>query len=58
MEGDLMKVYVLEKSVTLSGKSWEILQKLKQLQNRYVYVNDWIADIHDQVPPTPLKRIK
>ncbi|MCY9004724.1 Z-ring formation inhibitor MciZ [Peribacillus frigoritolerans] len=53
-----MKVYVLEKSVTLSGKSWEILQKLKQLQNRYVYVNDWIADIHDQVPPTPLKRIK
>ncbi|MED4695707.1 Z-ring formation inhibitor MciZ [Peribacillus frigoritolerans] len=53
-----MKVYVLEKSVTLSGKSWEIIQKLKQLQNQYVYVNDWITDIHDQVPPTPLKRIK
>ncbi|MCM3675554.1 MULTISPECIES: Z-ring formation inhibitor MciZ [Peribacillus] len=53
-----MKVYVLEKSVTLSGKSWEILQKLKQLQNQYVYINDWIADIHDQVPPTSLKRIK
>ena len=29
-----MKVYVLEKSVTLSGKSWEIIQKLKQLQNQ------------------------
>ncbi|TKH07236.1 Z-ring formation inhibitor MciZ [Peribacillus simplex] len=53
-----MKVYVLEKSVTLSGKSWEILQKLKLLQNQYVYVNDWIADIHDQVPPTHLKRVK
>ncbi|MGE7183016.1 Z-ring formation inhibitor MciZ [Peribacillus sp. NPDC006672] len=52
-----MKVYVFEKSVTLSGKSWEIIQKLKQLQNQYVYINDWIADIH-QVPPTPLKRIK
>ncbi|PJN89932.1 MULTISPECIES: Z-ring formation inhibitor MciZ [Bacillaceae] len=53
-----MKIYVLEKSVTLSGKSWEILQKLKQLQDQYVYINDWIADIHHQVPQTPLKRIK
>ncbi|MFD9626859.1 Z-ring formation inhibitor MciZ [Peribacillus muralis] len=53
-----MKMYVLEKSVTLSGKSWEILQKLKQLQDQYVYINDWIADNHNQVPPTPLKRIK
>ncbi|MBK5483846.1 Z-ring formation inhibitor MciZ [Peribacillus sp. TH16] len=53
-----MKVYVLEKGVILSGKSWEIIQKLKQLQNKYVYINDWIADIPDQQTTSPLKRIK
>ncbi|MFD6442094.1 Z-ring formation inhibitor MciZ [Peribacillus sp. NPDC060186] len=53
-----MKVYVLEKGVILSGKSWEVIQKLKQLQNKYVYINDWIADIHDQQATSPLKRIK
>jgi hypothetical protein len=58
MEGDSMKVYVLDKGVILSGKSWEIVQKLKQLQNKYVYINDWIADIHDKQATSPLKRIK
>ncbi|MGE6375253.1 Z-ring formation inhibitor MciZ [Peribacillus muralis] len=53
-----MKIYVLEKSVTLSGKSWEIIQKLKQMQDQYVYINDWIADMSHQGPHPPLKRIK
>ncbi|MGG4155444.1 Z-ring formation inhibitor MciZ [Peribacillus muralis] len=53
-----MKIYVLEKSVTLSGKSWEIIQKLKQMQDQYVYINDWIADMGRQGPHPPLKRIK
>ncbi|MBR8644631.1 hypothetical protein KEH51_09365 [[Brevibacterium] frigoritolerans] len=53
-----MKVYVLEKKRYFIRKELGNYSKLKQLQNQYVYVNDWIADIHDQVPPTPLIRIK
>ncbi|WP_110927533.1 Z-ring formation inhibitor MciZ [Bacillus massiliglaciei] len=41
-----MKIYVLEKSIVCSGKSWEIIQKLKQLRKEYTYVQEWIADIH------------
>lgn len=51
-----MKIHVFENGIVFSGKSWEIIQKLKNLQSDYVYVNDWIADIHRQ--PHPLKRIK
>ncbi|MFJ7637095.1 Z-ring formation inhibitor MciZ [Peribacillus sp. NPDC097264] len=52
-----MKIHVFENGIVFSGKSWEIVQKLKSLQSDYVYVNDWIADIHRQ-EPHPLKRIK
>jgi len=40
-----MKVYVHEKGVILAGKSWEILQKLKEYQKEYETVSNWINDI-------------
>lgn len=52
-----MKIHVLENSIVLSGNSREIIQKLKKLQNKYVYVSDMIADIHYCKTPS-LKRIK
>lgn len=51
-----MKVYVSEKGIILSGKAWEIKEKLKQYQNQYGYVNDWVRDVHRQAPA--LKRMK
>lgn len=41
-----MKVYVLEKSIVLSGKCWEVQQKLKEYQKHYYFVHDWISAIH------------
>jgi hypothetical protein len=55
MEGDFMKVYVLESGIVFSGKSWEIIQRLKQLQGEYIFVNDWISDIHERQVVPPLK---
>ncbi|MFJ7746066.1 Z-ring formation inhibitor MciZ [Peribacillus sp. NPDC097295] len=52
-----MKIHVFENGMVFSGKSWEIIQKLKNLQSNYVYISDWIADIHQQ-EAHPLKRIK
>lgn len=43
-----MKIYVLEKGIIFSGKAWEIKKKLKESQQEYKYVNDWISDIHRQ----------
>ena len=43
-----MKIYVLEKGIIFSGKGWEIKQKLKESQHKYQYVNEWIADVHEQ----------
>lgn len=40
-----MKRDVITKGIILSGKAWEIKQKLKEAQYQYTYVNDWIADI-------------
>lgn len=53
-----MKVYVLDKGIVMSGKGWEIKQKLKEFQDKYVYVNDWVRDVHGQVSGPSLKRIK
>lgn len=50
-----MKIYVLEKGIVFSGKAWEIKQKLKESQLQYKYVNEWIADIHEQDKPTQRK---
>ncbi len=40
-----MKIYVHEKGITLVGKSWEVLQKLKEYNKEFATVSDWIEDI-------------
>ena len=50
-----MKIYVLEKGIIFSGKAWEIKKKLKESQQEYKYVNDWISEIYRQ-DSTELKR--
>ncbi|WP_315969836.1 Z-ring formation inhibitor MciZ [Bacillus testis] len=38
-----MKITVGITSIHMSGKAWEIQQKLKEYSLRYQYVSDWIA---------------
>ena len=52
-----MKIHIFENGIVFSGKSWEVIQKLKTLQSDYVYISDWIADFHQQEAHL-LKRIK
>ena len=40
-----MKVYIHEQGITLVGKAWEILQKLKEYNKDYVLVSEWARDI-------------
>jgi len=40
-----MKVYIREQGITLVGKAWEILEKLKEYNKDYVLVSDWVQDI-------------
>lgn len=40
-----MKVYVHEKGIILSGKGWEILQKLKEYNKEYKLVSDWLKNV-------------
>ncbi|NRD80649.1 Z-ring formation inhibitor MciZ [Bacillus sp. BRMEA1] len=40
-----MKVYVHEQGIILTGKGWEILQKLKEYNKDFIYVTDWIQKI-------------
>ncbi|MGE8077964.1 Z-ring formation inhibitor MciZ [Peribacillus loiseleuriae] len=53
-----MKLYVLEKEIVLTGKSWEIKQKLKEFQVKYEFVSDWIHDVHSSKKERILTRIK
>ncbi|MBA9027278.1 MULTISPECIES: Z-ring formation inhibitor MciZ [Bacillaceae] len=53
-----MKVYILEKAIVLTGKSWEIKQKLKEFQVKYEFVSDWINDIHTPKKESTPTRIK
>ncbi|MDP4170653.1 MAG: Z-ring formation inhibitor MciZ [Bacillota bacterium] len=45
-----MKVYVHEKGFTLSGKGWEVVQKLKEYNQLYHSVNDWIQTVSVKKP--------
>ena len=40
-----MKIYTHEQGITLVGKAWEILQKLKEYNKEYALVNEWVRDI-------------
>lgn len=37
-----MKLYVHEKGMILVGKAWEIRAKLKEYNQHYYYLQDWI----------------
>jgi hypothetical protein len=40
-----VKVYVHEKGIVLVGKGWEVLQKLKEYNKKFVTVSDWTTNI-------------
>jgi hypothetical protein len=40
-----MKVYVHEKGITLVGKGWEVLQKLKEYRKEFENVSDWVQNV-------------
>ena len=48
-----MKIYVHEKGVMLSGKAWEIVQKLKQYERDFRLVSDWIENNQKNVSTSP-----
>ncbi|WP_428909002.1 Z-ring formation inhibitor MciZ [Niallia sp. Krafla_26] len=37
-----MKIYVHEKGITLTGKAWEVRQKLKEYRKSFELVSDWV----------------
>lgn len=40
-----MNIYVHEKGIVLTGKAWEIRQKLKEYSDHFQYVTDWVEFI-------------
>ncbi|MBD8070342.1 Z-ring formation inhibitor MciZ [Bacillus sp. PS06] len=42
-----MKIYVMEKGLTMVGKSWEIRQKLKEYSKQFDTVEQWITANQD-----------
>jgi hypothetical protein len=40
-----MKVYVHDNGIILSGKSWEVLQKLKEYNKEFTLVSEWVAQV-------------
>ena len=41
-----MNIYVHEKGIILTGKAWEIRQKLKEYANNIHFVSDWELQNH------------
>ncbi|NGP43639.1 Z-ring formation inhibitor MciZ [Bacillaceae bacterium SIJ1] len=39
-----MNIILKENAVVLQGRAWEIRAKLKQYQNKYTYIREWIDD--------------
>lgn len=39
-----MKIYVHDNGVILSGKAWEIVQKLKEYGKSHQLVSDWVEN--------------
>jgi len=37
-----MNIYLHEKGIILTGKAWEIRQKLKEYANHFHLVSDWV----------------
>jgi hypothetical protein len=40
-----MNIYVHEKGIVLTGKAWEIVQKLKEYADHFQYVTDWVESV-------------
>ncbi|MCM3586432.1 Z-ring formation inhibitor MciZ [Mesobacillus maritimus] len=45
-----MKVYVYEHGFIMSGKAWEIRQKLKEYQKDYHSVKEWVNSVSKSLP--------
>lgn len=45
-----MKVYVHEKGFTIAGKGWEVVQKLKEYNELYYSVSEWIQAVSAKKP--------
>lgn len=43
-----MKLYVHDKGVILVGKAWEIRQKLKEYNQHYHLLYDWVQNVQKQ----------
>ncbi|MCQ6273804.1 Z-ring formation inhibitor MciZ [Bacillus sp. V3B] len=51
-----MKIYVHDKGVTLSGKAWEIKQKLKEYRKDYRLVSDLVKNNKKNLASQPPNR--
>ena len=40
-----MNIYVHEKGIILTGKAWEVVQKLKEYANHFHFVSDWVESL-------------
>lgn len=40
-----MNIYVHEKGITLTGKAWEIRQKLNEYSKSFELVSDWVESL-------------
>jgi hypothetical protein len=41
----VMKVYTHKQGITLVGKAWEIMKKLKEYNKDYIFISEWIKDV-------------
>lgn len=48
-----MKIVVHENGIILSGKAWEIKQKLKEYTQNYCLVKDWVENVQPDNRSTP-----
>ena len=39
-----MKIFVHDHGVIISGKAWEIREKLKEYGNHYQFLSDWVEN--------------
>lgn len=49
-----MNIYVHDKGILLTGKTWEVRQKLKEYGKCYTFVSDWIKHESNHISPSKL----
>ncbi|WP_282956857.1 Z-ring formation inhibitor MciZ [Bacillus massilinigeriensis] len=45
-----MKTYMHTNRVVMTGKAWEIIAMLRQYQQRFFYVTDWMESFSEPLP--------